>query len=259
MTTLLETGLHPQSCVTRRRRRVTASIVLSSSLPAWSDHVAWRGQDRELDENYRRRVWNKHHPALLHPWTEDAYRRHHRLRRGQAVLLDNAGRASGRYRHRRGYRPIGNWTKGRFSGPIVSRSGAGRSRVAATRRNRTRLRRSGLHRLRHPAPDQRRRALSRASTPAICSARLRTTSARPSAPRDRPSRSRRPARRAQQRSSLASRQFDAEKPTPRYASQPTVPSMPRRWCDFRSCRRYLLTTTTRVAHRSPFRRTDKDS
>ena len=64
---------------------------------------------------------NKHDPALLDPRTEDAHRRHHRLRRGQAVLLDDIGGALGRHRHRRGCRPIWNRTKGRFSGSLVSR------------------------------------------------------------------------------------------------------------------------------------------
>jgi 3-oxoacyl-[acyl-carrier-protein] synthase II len=56
----------------------------------------------------------------------------------------------------------------------------------------------------------------------------------------------------QQRSSLASRPFGAEKPTPRFASQPMVPSMPRQWCDFPSCRRYPLRTMTPRSASKPF-------
>ena len=117
MTTLLETGLAPtklRNAKTTMRDGHNRPIVVVTGMGV----ITSLGEGKT--ENWAKltagEFGNKHHPALLHPRTEDAHRRHHRLRRGEAVLLDDVGRASGRYRHRRGCRPIRNWTKGRFSG-----------------------------------------------------------------------------------------------------------------------------------------------
>ena len=72
-------------------------------------------------------------------------------------------RAARRHRHRGSARAVRHRPQGRFSGTAVPRGGAGRGRMAAADRSRTRGRQAGLQR-RRCAGDQRRRKIRAVSS-----------------------------------------------------------------------------------------------
>ncbi len=175
------------------------------------------GKAGQLAQTDRGRVRHPHRDPLSDRWSENDHGGHGRFRHRRSVFLDRPGRTACRNCRpkKRSSRPP-SAARRIFQDRCFLRSPRSRSSGRSGSRSDAPIGKTEFDYERYAAC-QRRRAVRSISSPLHVRLRGRATSPKPSAPRDRRSRSQPPALPAQPRSSSASRRSAAAKPTPRCA------------------------------------------